>query len=184
MLSHCLQVFLEKIRFFKKDNQKFIQITVQFGSIFLQMLSAGNRWKYPYVGKIVKPCLIVPTWLLSWVLTTSFIRCSYRFNMSRWSLDNWQAISGPTWWDDRSTFWKYISMFNSIKFYLFACWVIFFMLLMSSADFFSKLTFLKSSFRNIRVSNRLDPDQDQCSVGSDLGPNCLQGLSADDKSGS
>ena len=58
------------------------------------------------------------------------------------------------------------------------------MLLMSSADFFSKLTFLKSSFRNIRVSNRLDPDQDQCSVGSDLGPNCLQELSADDKSGS
>ena len=28
----------------------------------------------------------------------------------------------------------------------------------------------------------LDPDQDQPSVGPDLGPNCLQRLSADDKS--
>ena len=28
----------------------------------------------------------------------------------------------------------------------------------------------------------LDPDQDRCSVGPDLGPNCLQRLSADDKS--
>ena len=33
----------------------------------------------------------------------------------------------------------------------------------------------------IRVSNGLDPDQDQHSVGPDLGPNCLQRLSADDK---
>ena len=38
---------------------------------------------------------------------------------------------------------------------------------------FSKLTFSKSSFRNtIRLSNALDRD---------LGPNCLQRLSADDK---
>ena len=52
------------------------------------------------------------------------------------------------------------------------------------------LTFLKLSiyfhnvfFRNtIRVSNGLDPDQDRRSVGPDLGPNCLQKLSADDKS--
>ena len=49
--------------------------------------------------------------------------------------------------------------------------------------FFSKLTFSKASFRNtIRVSNSLDPDQDQHIVGPDLGPNCLQRLSADDKS--
>ena len=33
------------------------------------------------------------------------------------------------------------------------------------------------------VSNGLDPDQDQHSVGPDLGPTCLQMLSADDKSG-
>ena len=56
------------------------------------------------------------------------------------------------------------------------------MLLLSSADFFSKLTFSKNSFRNtIRVSNGLDPDKDRRAVGPDLGPNCLQRLSADDK---
>ena len=48
---------------------------------------------------------------------------------------------------------------------------------------FSRLTFSKNSFSNaIRVSNGLDPAQDQHSVGPDLGPNCLQMLSADDKS--
>ena len=57
------------------------------------------------------------------------------------------------------------------------------MLLLSPADFFSKLTFSKKSFRNtIRVSNGLDPDQDQRSVGPDLGPNCLQRFTADEKS--
>ena len=30
------------------------------------------------------------------------------------------------------------------------------------------------------MSNSLDPDQDESSVGPDLGPNCLQRLSADD----
>ena len=50
------------------------------------------------------------------------------------------------------------------------------MVLLSSADFFSKSTFSKTSFRNtIRVSNSLDPD----SVGPDLVPNRLQRLSAD-----
>ena len=40
--------------------------------------------------------------------------------------------------------------------------------------FFSKSTFSKNSFINtIRVSNSLDPDQAQLSVGPDLGPNCL-----------
>ena len=58
----------------------------------------------------------------------------------------------------------------------------FFMLFLSSAVFFSKSTFSKNSFKNtIRVSNRLDPDQNQCSVGPDLGSNCLQRSSADDK---
>ena len=32
------------------------------------------------------------------------------------------------------------------------------------------------------MSNGLDPDQDRHSVGPDLGPNCLQRISADDKS--
>ena len=48
---------------------------------------------------------------------------------------------------------------------------------------FSKSTFFKNSFRNtIRVSNGLDQDQAQCFVGSNLGLNCLQKLSADDSS--
>ena len=42
---------------------------------------------------------------------------------------------------------------------------------------FSKQTFSKNSFMNtIRVSNCLDPDQDQHFVSPGLGPNCLQGL--------
>ena len=49
---------------------------------------------------------------------------------------------------------------------------------LSSADFFPK-----NSFRNIiRVSNSLDPDYARHFVGPDLGPNCLQRLSADDTS--
>ena len=52
---------------------------------------------------------------------------------------------------------------------------------MSSADLV-KMSFSKKCFRNtIRVSNGLDPDQDRHSVGPDLGPNCFQRLSADDK---
>ena len=57
------------------------------------------------------------------------------------------------------------------------------MLLLPAADFFKIKTFSKNSFRNtIRVSNGLDPDQDQHSVEPDLEPNCLQKLSADEKS--
>ena len=49
--------------------------------------------------------------------------------------------------------------------------------------FFSKLTFSKKSFRNaIRLFNGLGLDQDRHFVGPDLGPNCLQRLSADDES--
>ena len=57
------------------------------------------------------------------------------------------------------------------------------MLLLSSADFF-KLNFLKKkSFRNtIRVSIGLNPDYDRRSVGPDLGSNCVQRLSTDNKS--
>ena len=47
---------------------------------------------------------------------------------------------------------------------------------------FFKMNFFKKSFRDaIRVSNGLDLDQDRRSVGPDLGPNCLQMLSAADK---
>ena len=46
-----------------------------------------------------------------------------------------------------------------------------------------ELTFSKRSFRNtISVANSLDPDQAGRFVVPDLGPNCLQTLSADDKS--
>ena len=44
---------------------------------------------------------------------------------------------------------------------------------------FLKLTFSKNSFRHaIRVSISLDPDKSRGFVGPDLGPNCLQRLSA------
>ena len=50
-----------------------------------------------------------------------------------------------------------------------------------SADFFSKSTSSKNSFKNtITLSNSLDPDQARHLVGPDLGPNYLQRLSADD----
>ena len=46
---------------------------------------------------------------------------------------------------------------------------------------FFKIIFLKNSFRTtIRVSNSLESDQARHFVGPDLGPNCLQMLSADD----
>ena len=46
---------------------------------------------------------------------------------------------------------------------------------------FSKSTVSKKSFRNtIRDSNSLDPDKARRSVWTDLVPNCLQRLSADD----
>ena len=54
-------------------------------------------------------------------------------------------------------------------------------MLFCSLLFFFKINFSKNSFGNtIRVSNSLDPDQARHSVGPDLGPNCLQKLSADD----
>ena len=63
---------------------------------------------------------------------------------------------------------------------LLACWVIVHAYVVICL--FSKLHFSKSSFSNaIRVSNGLDPDQDRRFVSPDLGPNCLQRLSADAK---
>ena len=51
------------------------------------------------------------------------------------------------------------------------------MLSLSSAEIFQNKLFKKT----FRVSNGLDPDSDQYSVCSDLGPNCLQRLSAHHK---
>ena len=56
------------------------------------------------------------------------------------------------------------------------------MIFLSSADIFQYYFFSKYSFRNnIRVSNSLDPDQAGHFVGPDLGSNCLQKLSSEDK---
>ena len=56
------------------------------------------------------------------------------------------------------------------------------MRLLSLLIFCSKLTFCLKLFQvTIRVSNKLDPDQDQHSVGPDLGSKCLQWLPADNK---
>ena len=51
------------------------------------------------------------------------------------------------------------------------------MLLLSSTDFFQK--FFQEHYQSVK---RFEPDQDQHSVGPDMGPYCLQRLSADDKS--
>ena len=76
---------------------------------------------------------------------------------------------------------QYISYTSSsfgLTFYMLGNFSMIFLL---SVDIFSKLNFSKISFRNtIRVSDRLDPDQAQHSVGPDLGPNCLRRTSADD----
>ena len=48
--------------------------------------------------------------------------------------------------------------------------------------FFLKSSFPKTSFKNtIKVSNTLDPDLARHFVKPNLGPNFLEGLSADDK---
>ena len=55
------------------------------------------------------------------------------------------------------------------------------MLVLSCADFFQNLLF-NFSFENIiRVPNCLNPDHDRHFVGPDLGPNCLQSFSTDEK---
>ena len=53
--------------------------------------------------------------------------------------------------------------------------------LLSSAEFFRKYLFQKLPLGKT-VLNGLDQDQDRKNVGPDVGPNCLQSLSADDKS--
>ena len=57
------------------------------------------------------------------------------------------------------------------------------MFLFSSADFFQNKRFnLKKIQEHYKSVKGLDPDQDRHSVGPDLGPNCLQSLSADNTS--
>ena len=54
-----------------------------------------------------------------------------------------------------------------------------FLALLYYADFFFKTTFSKNIQEYNQSVKQLDPDQVR-SVGPDLGPNCLQKLSADD----
>ena len=65
---------------------------------------------------------------------------------------------------------------------IFALWV-FFMFLLSPADFFKINIFQKNLINTIGMSKSVGPDQDLRSpVGPDLGPNSLSKLSADYKS--
>ena len=51
-----------------------------------------------------------------------------------------------------------------------------------SADYYQNQPFREKIRNIIRVANRLDPDQVRRFVWPNLGPNCLQKLSADDNS--
>ena len=63
---------------------------------------------------------------------------------------------------------------------LFTTWVILLAFLcLLWAAFFLKINY-KKKHHHQNVSSSLDPDQAQRNVGPDLGPNCLQRLSADD----
>ena len=56
------------------------------------------------------------------------------------------------------------------------------MILLSAAFFFQNELFQKTFRNTIRVSNSMDPDLARHFIGPDLGSNCLQRLSADNKS--
>ena len=62
-----------------------------------------------------------------------------------------------------------LCMLGSFSYFLVACCLFF------------KINFFKKFFQEHRVSNGLNLDQDRHFVGRDLGPNCLQRLSADVK---
>ena len=76
---------------------------------------------------------------------------------------------------------SYLSFF----FYTISVSVILHAFLLSVDFFFFKLTFFffffKKIFHTVIVSNSLDPGQTRRFVGPDLGPDCLQKLSADNK---
>ena len=83
---------------------------------------------------------------------------------SNHTLKNWSIVNNHT------IIWKlYLTLCMLGNFSCFCCHL----------PTFFKCNFLKNT---IRVSNSLNPDQDQHFVSPDLGPNCLQRISADDKS--
>ena len=69
---------------------------------------------------------------------------------------------------------------SEVSYGLFECWKIFHVFFLLSAGFFFQNYIFKIELPP--VTNRLEPDQARHFVGSDLGPNCLQILSADDTS--
>ena len=73
---------------------------------------------------------------------------------------------------------------SSMSLHLTLCLLGNFACFLSSAHFFFKINLFFKKIRNyiIKVSKRLDPDQARRHVGPDLGPSCLQRLSADDAS--
>ena len=66
-------------------------------------------------------------------------------------------------------------------YYLFACWIILHTFIVCQF-FFSELTLKKNLSGIPSIANSLDQDQAKFFVRSDLGPKCLQRLSADDTS--
>ena len=53
--------------------------------------------------------------------------------------------------------------------------------LLSSVELFKKNNYFQKEIQDhYQCQNSLDPDQDGSFIGPDLGPNCLQRLSADD----
>ena len=87
--------------------------------------------------------------------------------------DKQTTFSGQNYWQDN---WQYVFLHE-----LFAFWV--FAWFFDVCLFFSKLTFLKNSFKNtIRVSNGSDPAPVLGFFRPDMGPIGLHRLSADDKS--
>ena len=70
---------------------------------------------------------------------------------------------------------------NGFFFFFFFCFFFFFALLLRS--FFSQNHLIRKILPEIPfVSNSLDPDQAPPNVGTELGPSCLQRLSADNTS--
>ena len=100
------------------------------------------------------------------------------FLISAWKHFMWMLIRIIS----QMHFWWAPTSYAFLQHWIFACWVILHAFL-SSVDFFFKLTFSKKIFQEYHQSvKQFDPDQAWRCVRPDLGLNCLQRLSADDKS--
>ena len=92
------------------------------------------------------------------------------------SVKQFGSTSGPTFLDSN------INESQSRPAGTYTHWIALLTEYLSSADLFLKIISGIHSVRNtFRVSNSLDTGQDRRFVGPDLGPNCLQRLSADER---